>query len=165
MRWLDNNDAKENSNGIIDIKTFKRKASRKHADLNALGFDSKEKTEKYIDRFLISELETLYDELDINGNEFLQAEEILWTFHQFGFYDVTLEESIAVCEEFTGQRGLDIITLHDFKGGMYDYLKHGTTDQHLRMVFDIMDHKRTGLVGPSGLTKLFVRFGMVIVII
>ena len=38
------------------------------------------------------------------------------TFHQFGYRDVTMDECMAVCEEFTGQKGLDIITLHDFKG-------------------------------------------------
>ena len=138
----------------------KKASTMNQGDLITLGLDSKEETEKCIDKFLRSELETLYDELDINGNDFLQADEILCTFHQFGFQDVTLEECLAVCEEFTGQKGLDIITLHDFKGGMWDYMKHGTTDHNLKMVFDLMDYKRIGLVGPAGLGRLFAMFGL-----
>ena len=145
---------------IKSNKNRKKSTAQKSAGLIAMNLDTKEETKKYMEKFLINELETLYAELDINGNEMLQAEEILLAFHEFGHLDVTLEECKMICEEITGQKDLNLISLHDFKAGMYDQMKQGTTDQQLKMVFDLMDYKQTGLVDPTGLVHLFAMVGL-----
>ena len=66
-------------------------------------------------------------------------------FHSFGLMDVCIEECIHICEEFSRQKGIEMCTEQDFKRSMYDTIKFGTTDENLKMVFDIMDCNDEGI--------------------
>ena len=128
-------------------KKSKEDMKKKHVakiDLVKLGMMSDAMSKQYINDFILKDVTLLYDQLDINGNDFLQAGEILCAFHSFGFTDVSIEECTHICEEFSRQKGIEMCTLQDFQRSMFDTMKGGTTDDHLKMVFNIMDADNQG---------------------
>lgn len=130
------------------------------ANIDFTNLETSEKTQERIERYVQAEVFELYRSLDINGNEFLKADEIKCAFHFFGMDDVTLEEATFICEELSGQKGVDSVTPDEFAKTMHDAMTNGLQDSEVRMIFDVMDVHKQGHVGTPGVKYLFQKFGI-----
>ena len=116
--------------------------------------------EDLLNGYLLNEIVECYNAFDECGNDFLSLHELASAFASFNI-DVDVDDCRAIIDAFD-TTGYGHIKFHDFHREMYDIMLHGTSEEHLKMVFDMMDTNKNGFIGPNEITTQFQSLGAII---
>lgn len=123
--------------------------------------EGEEITHAHLIRFVEDEIQICYDSFDVNGDEDLSVCEMICAFHFFGLDDVKADDVNAVIKEFA-DTSKDKLSYPEFRSEMYNVICDGTTDEHVKMVFDLIDTDKTGLIGRRQVLRLFSKLGILL---
>ena len=148
----------ENSEGESDEgSNVKFQDGRSSTDVGEFG----EKDEKgTMDEYILKETTDCYNSLDLMGNKYLSPNEVTSAFASFHI-DIDADDSKEIVRAFDST-GHGHIEFQDFHREMHETMLNGTTEEHLRMVFDMMDEDRNGFIGANEITRQFQKLGALI---
>ena len=116
--------------------------------------------ENQLSDYLHDEIRQCFDAFDREGTNSITIQNISTSFGIFNI-EVDYDECLAIVEKIDST-GKGHIGFADFKREMYDIMLGGTMDDHLRMVFTMMDENKDGFIGVQDIINQFQKLGLLI---
>lgn len=110
--------------------------------------------------YVENELKECFNSFDVVGKKEITCQQMQSAFEAFNIV-VDMDECEEIVAAFdVSQTGK--ITWADFQRNMHDVIGSGTTETHIRMVFDMMDINGDGTIGADEISTQFKKLGFFI---
>lgn len=119
-----------------------------------------EEEKRELEEYVIKEVAGCFDAIDQGKLDALTSRNIKSVFE---FFDEEIEDDACqmIIDKFD-TTGSGVINMSDFYREMYDTVKDGTSEKHVRMVFDAMDTDRNGVLGLHEIMGQFANLGYIL---
>ena len=110
-----------------------------------------------LDEYLLKATSDCYNSFDRDGSEYITPHQITSAFASFDI-DIDADDSQEIIDAFD-TTGHGHIEFQDFYREMHETMINGTTEEHLRMVFDMMDQDKDGFIRANEIISQFQNLG------